>query len=155
MTTQQIADDLEATVRQAVAKLRDLDAATLAHRPSPDRWTIKQVIGHLIDSAANNHQRFVRGQFTDELVLPAYDQNQWVACQYYDDVPWPDLLELWQRYNRHLAHVIRHARPEALGTRCRIGSYEPCTLQFLMEDYVVHMKHHLDKIAQRLAGRIS
>ena len=65
MTTKQIAEELEATVREAAERLRALDAATLAHRPSPERWTIKQVIGHLIDSAANNHQRFVRGQFTE------------------------------------------------------------------------------------------
>ena len=150
MTTKQIADDLESTVRQAAEKLRSLDAPTLAHRPSPDRWTIKQVIGHLIDSAANNHQRFIRGQFTDELVLTGYEQNQWVASQRYDEIPWDDLLEFWQRYNLHLAHVIRHARPESLGVRCRIGHYDPCTLQFLMEDYVVHMKHHLAKIAERV-----
>ena len=145
-----IAQDLESTVRAAAQWLRPLPADVVSRRPAPDRWTVKEVIGHLIDSAANNHQRFVRAQFVAELVFPAYPQNEWVACQFYNDVDWPELLELWQRYNRHLAHVIRHVRPASLGVRCTIGSYEPATLQFLIEDYVVHLKHHLDKIRERV-----
>src|SRR5262245_42608651 len=107
--TAHIADDLRATVENAARELRRLDPATLAHRPAPDRWTIKEVIGHLIDSAANNHQRFVRAQFTKELVFPKYEQNEWVGSQHYNDVDWDELVELWRRYNLHLAHVIRHA----------------------------------------------
>jgi hypothetical protein len=124
----------------------------LAHRPSPDRWTIKEVIGHLIDSAANNHQRFIRAQSASELVFPKYEQNQWIACQAYNDREWPELLGFWQAYNAHLAHVIRRVDPRALQVQCRIGDYPPVTLQFLMEDYVVHLKHHLAKIGERVAG---
>ena len=72
MTPHEIADELEATVRHAGETLRGLDDSILCHRPSPDRWTIKQVIGPLIDSAANNHQRFVRGQFTERIDDPSY-----------------------------------------------------------------------------------
>src|SRR4051794_12656111 len=146
----QVAEELDATVGEAVRWLRGLDADMVARRPAADRWTVKEVIGHLIDSAANNHQRFVRAQFVAELVFPAYPQNEWVACQFYNDVDWPELLELWARYNRHLSHVIRHVRPASLGVRCTVGSYEPATLQFLIEDYVVHLKHHLDKIRERV-----
>ncbi len=148
--TAQIADDLLATVQTAVGQLGGLPAALVSHRPAPDRWTIKQVIGHLIDSATNNHQRFVRAQFVDELISPKYEQNQWVGCQHYDDLPWPDLVELWRRYNLHLAHVIRHASPAALSVPCLIGGDPPVTLQFVMEDYVAHMQHHLRKIAERV-----
>src|SRR5580765_1370275 len=109
MATAQIADDLTATVEAAADQLRALDAATISHRPSPDRWTIKEVIGHLIDSATNNHQRFVRAQFVEEFIFPAYKQNEWVHCQSCNDVDWADLVELWRRYNLHLAHVIRDA----------------------------------------------
>ena len=112
MTTQ-IADDLKATVQRAVHQFRALRTATVSHRPSPDRWTIKEVLGHLIDSAANNHQRFVRAQFTDRLVFPKYDQNDWVRCQFYDKVEWDELIELWQCYNLHLAHVIRNIPDQA------------------------------------------
>ena len=141
-----IAQDLESTVRAAAQWLRPLPADVVSRRPAPDRWTVKEVIGHLIDSAANNHQRFVRAQFVDELVFPKYEQNEWVRCQSYNDADWHELLELWERYNRHLAHVIRRVSSSRLGVRCVIGPYEPVTLQFLIEDYVTHLKHHLDKV---------
>lgn len=145
-----VAEDLKAVVEQAFTKLRGLDVVTLSHRPRPDRWTIKEVIGHLIDSCANNHQRFIRAQFTTELAFPRYEQNQWVNAQHYDQVEWADLLELWRRYNLHLAHVISHISPAALNTRSVVGDYPPMTLQILVEDYVVHLKHHLSKIDERL-----
>jgi hypothetical protein len=148
--TARIADDLDATVLAAVQRLRPLDAAVVTYRPAPDRWTIKEVVGHLIDSAANNHHRFVRAQFTNELVFPKYEQNEWVGCQFYNDVDWHDLLDLWRHYNGHLAHILRHMRPDALSVRCIIGPNEPATLGFLIEDYGVHLKHHLDKIDQRV-----
>src|SRR5207249_3938872 len=115
LKTSPIADDLIATVHSAGQWLRSLDAKTVSERPAADRWTIKEAVGHLIDSAGNNHQRFVRGQFVEELVFPEYEQNEWVRCQFYNDVAWGDLLELWQRYNLHLAHVIRHVDAKALG----------------------------------------
>ena len=148
-----IADDLIATVDAAVADLGSLRDEAISHRPSPDRWTIKEVIGHLIDSASNNHQRFVRAQFLKELVFPKYEQNQWIQCQYYNEVPWTELLAFWRAYNHHLAHVMRKVPAAALGVRCVIGTYEPMTLGFLMEDYVVHLKHHLEKIRERLVSR--
>jgi hypothetical protein len=150
--SQQIADDLVATVTQAVELLRSLSCNVVSHRPAPDRWTIKEVVGHLIDSAANNHQRFVRAQFVDSLVFPRYEQNDWVRCQCYNDVEWGRLLDLWQCYNVHLAHVIRHVPARALNTRCVIGDYEPMTLQALIEDYVDHLKHHLTKNNERVDG---
>jgi hypothetical protein len=158
MTPHQVADELTTTVERAVAQLRALDAQVLSHRPAPDRWTIKQVIGHLIDSAANNHQRFVRAQFVGaaatgaEFRFPKYEQNQWVNSQGYDEILWSDLLELWRRYNLHLAHVIRHIPAHALSVRCMIGDYAPMTLASLIEDYLVHLQHHLAKIAERAAA---
>src|SRR4051795_7438116 len=133
-----VASDLETTVDRAVEQLRKMEEPTVSQRPAPDRWTIKEVIGHLIDSAANNHQRFVRAQFVAELIFPKYEQNQWIQSQHYNDRDWQELIELWQCYNRHLAHVIRNVEPRALDVQCVIGNYEPVTLCFLMEDYVVH-----------------
>lgn len=150
--TARIADDLIATVDKAAGQLRPLDAALVSARPAPDRWTIKEVIGHLIDSAANNHQRFVRAQFVSELAFPKYEQNEWVKSQHYNAIEWSQLIDLWQCYNRHLAHVMRNVDSRVLGVRCIIGSYEPVTLLFLIEDYVVHLKHHLKKIAERVGS---
>jgi len=152
MNLHSIADDLRQAVDAAKAKLAALDVKAVTHRPAADRWTIVEVIGHLIDSAANNHQRFVRGQFVEELVFPKYEQNEWVAAQCYNDCDWPALVELWHRYNHHLAHVIEHVKPNSLGRRCIIGPYTPVTLGFLIEDYVVHLKHHLGKIEERVSA---
>jgi hypothetical protein len=150
--TAAIADDLVATVEAAAKEFRSLGATVVSHRPAPDRWTIKEVVGHLIDSAANNHQRFVRAQLVEALVFPKYEQNEWVRCQAYDEIAWPDLVEFWRRYNQHLAHVIRRIPPSALPRSCTIGDYAPVTLGFLVEDYLVHLKHHLAKISERLAA---
>src|SRR4051794_28683431 len=108
MNLQSVANDLRTTADRAKAKLTGLAAKTVTYRPAPDRWTIAEVIGHLIDSAANNHLRFVRAQFVEELVFPKYEQNEWVAAQHFNERDWPSLVELWHRYNHHLAHVIEH-----------------------------------------------
>jgi hypothetical protein len=147
--TENIAKELTAVVEEALPGLTALSEAQVTHRPATDRWTIKEVLGHLIDSAANNHQRFVRAQFVSELVFPKYEQNEWVQSQNFNSIEWPDLIEFWRRYNLHLAHVIRNIAPEALGVPCRIGDYKPVTLKFLTEDYVAHLKHHLAKIEER------
>lgn len=111
-----------------------------------------EVIGHLVDSAANNHQRFVRAQQVAELVFPKYEQNDWVRVQGYNEVPWMDLVELWRRYNLHLAHVMRRIPDDKLEVRCTIGDYAPVTLGFLVEDYLTHLRHHLKKIGERVEG---
>jgi hypothetical protein len=148
--TSHITDELLATIGVAEPTLRALTDDIVSTQPAPDRWTIKEVVGHLIDSAANNHQRFVRAQFTTRLVFPKYEQNEWVGSQNYRAADWQGLVELWAAYNRHLAHVIKNASTNTLTVECKIGDYDPVTLQFLMEDYVVHLKHHLQKIAERL-----
>ena len=148
-----VAKELMAVVEAALPRLTALSEAMVTHRSAPDRWTIKEVLGHLIDSAANNHQRFVRAQFVSELVFPKYEQNEWVQSQKYNAVEWQELIEFWRRYNLHLAHIIRNIAPEALGVRCRIGDYEPVSLLFLTEDYVAHLKHHLAKIEERAEGK--
>lgn len=144
-----IADELLRVVAFSSSQLRDIDIAVVADRPAPDRWSIKQVLGHLIDSACNNHQRFVRAQEAEALVFPAYDQNHWVDVQHFDDVDWEQLVDLWKNYNKHLAHVLRNVPASAHLVPCTIGQYETVTLHFLMNDYVVHLKHHLRKIAER------
>src|SRR5689334_15810819 len=148
-----VAKELTSVVQAASARLAALSETTVTHRPAPDRWTIKEVLGHLIDSAANNHQRFVRAQFVSELVFPKYEQNEWVRSQHYNEIEWPELIEFWRRYNLHVARVIQNIAPEALGVRCTIGDYEPVTLKFLAEDYVAHLKHHLAKIEERTSGK--
>lgn len=149
--------DFRATVLSATERLREITPERSAEQQAADKWSIKQILGHLIDSAANNHQRFVRAQFTDDLVFPGYEQEKWVDAQQYNDEPWSDLIQLWSSYNLHLLHVIS-VIPQTTLTQARIRhnldqialrpveKQDPTTLDYFVRDYLVHMKHHLDQI---------
>ena len=149
MENHTVHEELTALVDRHADRLHEISEELASDKPSPEQWSVKEILGHLVDSAANNHQRFVRAQFTAFLSFPEYKQNQWVASQRYDAYDWQSLVELWRLLNRHLAHVLRHVPPEALEARCVIGEKEPTTLMFLMEDYVDHLEHHLRQIAAR------
>jgi hypothetical protein len=150
-------DALLQHIARATPALRALDENTSARRPAPDKWSPREIIGHLIDSASNNHQRFVRGQLTEELVFPGYKQNGWVLVQHYQEAPWSELVDLWLAYNRHLARVMAAApsevrlRPRATHNLHELGipgqsADRPGTLDALMSDYVSHLAHHLRQI---------
>lgn len=141
-----IADDLMDVVEKTTPLLRAIDPAIASVKPSPTKWSIKEILGHLVDSASNNHQRFVRGQVVDELSSPGYEQEHWVSSQGYNEHSWGELIDFWRLYNRHLAQVIRRIPEEKATMTCRIGSYQPVTFGYLIEDYVVHLKHHVGQI---------
>jgi adenylate kinase family enzyme len=110
------------------------------------QWSRKQVLGHLIDSASNNHQCFVRVQLYEGLTLPGYAQDDWVAVQHYQSQPWSQFIELWLAYNRHLLHLMRRVPQQKLGHAFEVGDSGPITLGVLMADYVHHLEHHLAQI---------
>jgi hypothetical protein len=126
-----------------------------AGRPTaPGKWSRKEIVGHLIDSAANNHGRFVRAQLQEDLVFPGYDQDAWVRVQRYRDRPWSDLVALWRAYNRHIACVMESADHDAVARPRQshnldelawkaVQRTEPTTLDYFMRDYIAHLEHHL------------
>jgi hypothetical protein len=99
------AAEIAAIVWGVAKSLRDIDPATAARRPAPGKWSPKEIVGHLIDSAANNHQRFVRAQEAPDQHFPGYAQDHWVAAQDHQGSDWKVLIDLWQAYNFHLAHI--------------------------------------------------
>lgn len=109
-------------------------------------WNSKQILGHLIDSASNNHQRFVRAQMQPALEWPSYEQESWVETQRYGDEEWETLVKLWSAYNHHLLWMVLHIPEEKTATICRIGDNPPMTLGELIVSYADHMEHHLDQI---------
>jgi len=150
-------DDLTSTVSRVTPVLLAVPAEVSARRPAPGKWSAKEILGHLIDSASNNHQRFVRAPSQNDLVFPGYDQDDWVRSQDYQHAPWDGVVTLWRSYNEHLARVMaaipssvrlrEHARHnlDDLAWR-RFPAGRPGTLDYLMSDYVAHMHHHLDQI---------
>ncbi len=140
-----IADDLERRLGIA-GRLREISEDAASRRPAPGKWSAKETIGHLIDSAANNHQRFVRMQMLPHLELVGYDGDAWVRVERYQDRAWTDLLALWESYNRHLAHVIRGVDPAVLKHTWTSPEGNVVDLEFVITDYVLHMQHHLDQI---------
>ena len=153
-------DDFKQTIDATLPRLQRISESESAVPRAEGHWSAKQIIGHLIDSATNNHARFVLGQLKDDLLFAGYDQDGWVRTNHYQQRNWQDLIELWAAYNRHLHHLMAHADREKLKTPCTLHTLqeiafktvpqaEPVTLEYLMKDYVDHLKHHLAQIFPR------
>jgi hypothetical protein len=134
------------TVGSVHPRLVSIAEQEASWKPYAAKWSRKEILGHLIDSAANNHQRIVRMQEVSDLGTFRYAQDYWVKTQQYQAESWPDLVELWFRYNRHLVHIIAHIAPAALDHVCDVGYSNPITLRYLLDDYVDHLEHHLEQI---------
>jgi hypothetical protein len=148
---------LDASLDRAEPLLRAMSDARSARPRAPGKWTPREIIGHLIDSAKNKHGRFLRAMQQDDLVFDGYEQEQWVTMQRYATAPWGELLTLWILLNRHLARVMREvpsdagARPRARHNLHQIAwktvpADQPASLDYFMQDYVGHLRHHLRQI---------
>jgi len=157
--------ELETIVDDVTPWLLALPEATVTWRPRDDAWCAKEIIGHLIDSAANNHTRFVRATTQNHLVFPGYAQDDWVRIQRYAAAPWIEIVALWRGYNRHLARVMSSIPADVRSTPHErhnlheiawrpFASDQPATLDQLMHDYVLHLAHHLTQIRDRARGAL-
>ena len=145
-----LAKGLEQVLAYEYVNLRVLTNEQAALRPAgADSWSRKEELGHLIDSAVNNHVRFTAASLQTEFSGPTYEQDGWVRAHGYHDMPWLSLLDTWRQHNELLLRLVKRIPEERLTVPCRIGSSDPVTLRFLIEDYVLHMQHHLDHILSR------
>lgn len=148
---------LRAAVAHAHPLLQRITEIGATKSPSRGKWCPKEIIGHLLDSANNNLAGFIRLQSTDHLLFEPYAQEEWVRAQSYAEADWSELVELWARYNLHIARVMdlvpEDARRRPRKEHHQLGStYAPLpkdgfpTLDWLMRDYVEHLKHHLRQV---------
>ena len=141
-----IAQQLRSIVDTVEPQLSRMSHDDMAFKPAPDEWSKKEILGHLIDSAANNHQRLVRAVNKVAAQFPTYDQNEWVRTQRYNERAWESLVALWSAYNNHLSHVIEYIPKDAKSSPCNIGKKDPVPLDFVIKDYHRHLQHHLKDI---------
>jgi len=144
-----LALSLEQAVDRESANLRTISEREAGVKPSSTVWSQKEELGHLIDSATNNHVRFVRASLEPDFRGLGYQQDGWVATHAYQEMPWAELIAFWKQYNLFLARLIRRIPENLMGRPCTVGESQPVTLQFLIEDYILHMQHHLDHILKR------
>ena len=148
---------LQSVIDEFRPLLLNMEASEAAQRPAPDKWSPKEIIGHLVDSASNNHQRFVRAQFKNELIFEGYTQDGWVDFQDYQNADWENLVQLWYYFNWQIARIMA-LTPESQRTAPRtehnldkivmrtVPADEPASLGYFMDDYVFHLEHHIRQI---------
>ena len=142
----EIVEDLRHTLNIVLPLLKNIDEKDASEKISLDKWSKKEILGHLIDSACNNQQKFVRTISQNQITFVGYQQNQWVEAQKYNQANWLYLIDLFNFYNLHLAHIIENVPTNSLANVINIEGAGNYTLEFIMKDYVEHLKHHLKQI---------
>ena len=136
--------ELREIINAYAKKVETLSEAEFSAKPLPHKWSKKEVLGHLIDSAQNNLRRFIVCQYEAQPPFIAYQQDFWVACNDYQHAPAGDVIQLWRLINLRICAVLENMPPENYTKQCNSGTLH--TLQWLAEDYVKHMKHHINQI---------
>lgn len=137
---------LREIITKVLPLLGAIDDTEASAKPNPEKWSKKEILGHLIDSACNNQQKFVRTMAQPHLDFVGYAQNHWVIAQHYQVADWQILIRSWEGYNLLLAHIIAQVDESVLQNTISIEGVGPFTLAFIMKDYVEHLKHHLRQI---------
>lgn len=144
---QQHIDRLRYICQTVPARIAGIPEEILEHKTKPEKWSKKEILGHLIDSASNNHQRFIRIQFEDNPVI-YYDQDKWNQASRYNDMNTEHLLTFWALYNRHLLEIIERIPEAHLQRTGTARNSHSATLAWYIADYVAHMEHHLSQIIE-------
>ena len=138
-------------------QIRAIDAAEINYKPTPTKWSKKEILGHLVDSAYNNHQRFLRAESQGNLIFPGYDPDEWVIKNDYQNRSIEDILQMWEMCNRHLSILIRDIPKEVLQKMTTEHEFhlmamnllekgEPSSLSYLIWDYLFHLEYHMKQI---------
>lgn len=149
--------EFENTINDSEKRLKAITEVQSEVKPSVNKWSKKEILGHLIDSAFNNTIRFVTGQVKTDFVFPGYDQDFWVEVQKYQNRNWFQLIDLWKLSNLHILNIVKQIPEEVLQREFYehsldeiawkvVDESKPVSLEYLILDYIGHMKHHLNQI---------
>jgi hypothetical protein len=141
-------NELRQIVSEYATKIASISEQEFSAKPLPNKWSKKEVLGHLIDSAQNNLRRFVCGQYENAPPKISYDQDFWVRANGYQSVSQKDIIQLWQLINAQIASILSAMPATDYKKTCDTGKQIPQlrSLEWLADDYVKHMKHHLNQI---------
>lgn len=134
---------LENLISEFTGQLNLVDEETFCHKPNPEKWSKKEILGHLIDSAQTNIRRFIIAQYEDNPKI-VYNQDKWVTASGYQQYATNELIEFWKLLNKHICHILKHI---STGMEKRVcTTEEEHTIEWLAEDYIKHLKHHIHVI---------
>jgi hypothetical protein len=148
-TSGRLALELKNRIDRELPQLEALSEEVASSRPKEGGWSPKEELGHLIDSAVNNHARFVITAIGPEMYGPGYAQDEWVRLHGYSETLWKRIVAWWYAHNEVLIEVIARIPEDRWSSWCHIGNYPANTLQFVVEDYGVHLQHHVDHLLSR------
>ncbi len=140
-----IATELEKYIDKHLDALHAIPENEFAFKPSPLKWSKKEIIGHMVDSAMSNIRRFIVAQYENEPHI-VYKQDNWVNLSNYQNYNSSELIQLWYLLNKHLANILKNIPEEDLKLKCKTEDVH--TLEWLSEDYLKHLKHHLHQVLQ-------
>ena len=139
-----VVSELRHIVEDYTKKMEAISDAEFSAKPLPHKWSKKEVLGHLIDSAQNNLRRFICGQYESEPPFIVYQQDFWVAANQYQQMPKADVIALWRLINLQVCAVLESMPPKNYSKEINTGKTH--SLEWLAEDYVKHLKHHINQI---------
>jgi hypothetical protein len=137
--------ELDRIIDRHLSALQFIPENKFQYKPSPTKWSKKEILGHLVDSAQSNIRRFIVAQYEEQPKI-VYNQDKWVAITNYQEYKLPDLISLWYLLNKHICHLLRNMSPE-MGKR-NVQTEELHTIEWLAQDYIKHLLHHLHQVLE-------
>ncbi len=142
---------------QGITSLHTISEEEFGRKPKPDKWSKKEILGHLIDSAYNNHSRFLSAATKENLIFNGYNQDDWVLRNNYQNRDYIEIIGTWMSVNNHLIFMLKEMPEEVLQKSTtehnfhkicmqRIPEGKPTNLSYLVWDYLFHMEHHLAQL---------
>jgi hypothetical protein len=140
---QQTAAELASLIHQYSDRLYGLKEEEVSYKPSPSKWSKKEILGHLIDSAQSNIRRFIVAQYEEQPFIK-YDQDMWVAVSGYQQHDFKSIVDLWKLINLHVVRILSNLSPEMAQRKCMTNDVH--TVEFLAVDYIKHLRYHVHQV---------